>query len=109
MAHGRGTFGLVSSRGARGSNFRGGYRGRGGSSRGGRGRGRGGVVGSSSAPSTNRADDGTQLEARFEEVQLRDEVDEKLGFARFTEGPRRIGWLVNMHPVSRLEVVDWAR
>ena len=27
-----------------------------------------------------------------------DEVDEKLGFPRIQEGPRKEGWLVNMHP-----------
>lgn len=89
----RGTFGLASSRRGRGS-FRG-YRGNT-SFRGGRGRGRGGGPGDS-AP--KRADDGTQLEERFEQVRLNDEVDEKLGFGRIQEGGRKEAWLVNMHPV----------
>ena len=37
---------------------------------------------------------------RFEQVRLQDEVDEKMGFARVSEGLPREGWLVNMHPVS---------
>lgn len=40
------------------------------------------------------------MEDRFEEVRIRDEVDEKLGFVKYMEGPKRVGWLVNMHPVS---------
>jgi DNA polymerase epsilon subunit 1 len=97
----RGTFGLTSSRRARGSvrgstHFRG--------SRG-RGRGRGQGQGSRSdqnthdVPAPQREDDGTQLAERFEQVRVNDEVDERLGFARVQEGSRREGWLVNMHPV----------
>jgi DNA polymerase epsilon subunit 1 len=98
---GRGTFGLVSSRGgARGS-------GRGGGSRGGnrgtfrgRGRGRGGHTGTThQIPAPIRDEDGTRIEERFEQIKMNDEVDAKLGFERVQEGPRREGWLVNMHPV----------
>ena len=96
----RGNFGL-SSRGR--GNFRGGsntrvnFRGRGSFKR-----GRGGSSGASGsgAPPPVRGDDGSQLEERFERVKLDDEVDEKLGFMRISEGPKREGWLVNMHPVS---------
>ncbi|KAJ3077572.1 hypothetical protein HK102_005139, partial [Quaeritorhiza haematococci] len=35
---------------------------------------------------------------RFEEVQKRDELDEKMGFYRFTDGDDKMGWLINMHP-----------
>ncbi|KAG8738813.1 DNA polymerase epsilon catalytic subunit [Ceratobasidium sp. 414] len=38
------------------------------------------------------------MQDRFEEVKIRDEVDEKLGFFKYLEGPKRVGWLVNMHP-----------
>lgn len=48
-----------------------------------------------------REDDGTQLAERFERVTLNDEVDERLGFERVDQGPRREGWLINMHTVSR--------
>lgn len=102
MARGnpRGTFGLVSSRGKRGGSsvhFRGRGRGRG---RGGGSSGSRNADQSRSEPTLERADDATQTEDRFEDVRLRDEIDEKLGFARFSEGPPRDGWLVNMHPVS---------
>lgn len=92
---GRGTFGLTSSR-ARG---RGSFRGNRGNSsfRGGRGRGRGGAGGE---PGPKREDDGTQLAEKFEQARLEDEIDEKLGFARIQEGPKKEAWLVNMHPVS---------
>lgn len=96
----RGTFGLTSSRRARGVSYRGGsYRGgnnvRGGSTQRVR-------RGDSTTSSTliKREDDGTKLAEKFEEVALKDEIDEKLGFARIQEGPRKEAWLVNMHPVS---------
>ncbi|KND02716.1 DNA polymerase epsilon catalytic subunit [Spizellomyces punctatus DAOM BR117] len=38
------------------------------------------------------------LDFRKEEVRVRDEMDEKMGFYRYTEGPERLGWMVNMHP-----------
>jgi DNA polymerase epsilon subunit 1 len=98
MAPGRGNFGLSSARGGSRGSFRG-YRG-GGSwrgSRGGRGRGRGGAKAGEAAP--KREDDGTQLAEKFEAVQVYDELDEKLGFARVQEGLQKEGWLVNMHPV----------
>ncbi|TFK50458.1 DUF1744-domain-containing protein [Heliocybe sulcata] len=104
---GRGSFGLASRR-ARGSFRSGGYRG--GSFRGGRGRGRGGRSNAGgdnadvSAPT--RDEEGTQLEERFEQVRVNDEVDEKLGFAKVEDGPKREGWLVNMHP-TLVKDPDW--
>lgn len=51
-----------------------------------------------------REDDGTALQERFEEVKTWDEIDEKLGFARYESGlvggGSKVGWLVNMHQVS---------
>jgi hypothetical protein len=96
MARGQSTFGIPSSGRGRGrnTNFRGG-RGRGSYSR---GRGRGGST--SNGPRPERGNDETKMEDRFEEVRIRDEVDEKLGFAKYLEGPKRVGWLVNMHPVG---------
>ncbi|KAI8587396.1 hypothetical protein BDZ88DRAFT_240684 [Geranomyces variabilis] len=38
------------------------------------------------------------LESRLEEVKQRDELDEKMGFWRYREGPEKLGWMVNMHP-----------
>jgi DNA polymerase epsilon subunit 1 len=102
MARDRGRgFGLTSSRGRGRVSFRsGGYRG--GSYRGGRGRGRDSGSGQNGGNAPKRDDEGTQLAERFEQVKLNDEVDEKLGFARVQEGNRREGWLVNMHPVRAL-------
>ena len=34
-----------------------------------------------------------------------DELDSKFGFDRFTEGPDRVGWLLNMRPVSGQRVL----
>ena len=66
----------------------------------GRGRGRGGANVLPSDAQPKRDEDGTLLAERFEKVQLSDEIDEKLGFARMTEG-KKDGWLINMHPVSQ--------
>ena len=94
----RGSFGGTRGRGRGASRFgtRGSTHFRGGRGRG-RGRGRGGATADAQPV---REEDGTQLAERFEQVALNDEVDEKLGFARISEGPRREGWLINMHPVS---------
>ncbi|GAA97490.1 uncharacterized protein L969DRAFT_83792 [Mixia osmundae IAM 14324] len=46
-----------------------------------------------------QTEDGVQSEDKFEEVKLRDSLDERLGFYRFSEGGKsKVGWLVNMHP-----------
>ena len=97
MARGSGTFGIPTfSRGRGRGGSRGGYRG---SFRGFRGRGRGGGT-ARNGPAPVRADDATQLEDKFDNVRQRDEIDEKLGFRRVSDGPKLEGWMVNMHPVS---------
>lgn len=106
MARGTGTFGLVSSRGRGRGGARSGYRG---NSTSFRGRGRGGRGGGPNAlpkdaPAPLRDEDGTALEERFERVRINDEVDEKLGFGLLQDGPRKEGWLVNMHPVRLLNL-----
>jgi DNA polymerase epsilon subunit 1 len=74
---------------------------RGGSSfRGQRGRGRGGANAARSDTIPKQDDEGTRLAERFEQVKTCDEIDEKLGFFRVQEGPKKEGWLVNMHPVE---------
>ncbi|PIA19573.1 DUF1744-domain-containing protein [Coemansia reversa NRRL 1564] len=40
------------------------------------------------------------VDNRNEDVQFTDEIDSKLGFGRYQEGPQRLGWLVNMHATS---------
>lgn len=47
------------------------------------------------------------LEARFEEIKKRDEIDEQLGFSRYQEGPTKIGWMVNMHPVRIFHLFNY--
>ncbi|EKM53261.1 uncharacterized protein PHACADRAFT_99155 [Phanerochaete carnosa HHB-10118-sp] len=75
--------------------------------RGGRGRGRGrGGASANSEPGPPREDDGTQLAERFEQVRLQDEIDEKMGFARVSEGPTKEGWLINMHP-TLVKDAEW--
>lgn len=89
---------------ARGSNTRSrpSFRGsrNGGSFRGLRGRGRGGSKAGRSDATPKQDDEGTRLAERFEQVQVYDDIDDKLGFSRVREGPKKEGWLVNMHPVE---------
>ncbi|KAJ2559538.1 DNA polymerase epsilon catalytic subunit [Coemansia sp. RSA 1933] len=40
------------------------------------------------------------IEFRNDAVQIIDQVDSKLGFERYQEGPTRLGWMVNMHATS---------
>lgn len=96
----RGGFSSSRSRGFRG---RGSFRSRGGGYRG-RGRGRGGSNAPANIPV--RDEEGNQLAERFEQVRLSDEIDERIGFPKIQEGPRREGWLINMHPVR---VVAWGK
>ena len=99
----RGNFSGGSRRGGGRGGARFGYRG--GSFRGGRGRGRGrGGAPTDTQLQPKREDDGTQLAERFEQVRLQDEVDEKLGFERVSEGLVREGWLINMHPVCKFRL-----
>lgn len=98
---GGGNFGLSASRRSRGS-----FRGRGQSfTRGGRGRGHGGSNANAVVAIPTKDEEGTQLAERFEQIRTNDEVDEKLGFGRIQDGPRREGWLINMHPVCE---VSWS-
>lgn len=98
---GRGYSSFKRSSGHYRGNYRGGYS----NYRGGRGRGRGGGP-TNSAPPPDRGDDGTRQEERFEEIQVRNDVDAKLGFIKLEEGPKKEGWLINMHPVSPLYLGD---
>ncbi|KAJ2921503.1 hypothetical protein H1R20_g15588, partial [Candolleomyces eurysporus] len=72
----------------------------------GRGRGGGSKGSGGDAPAPVREEDGTQLAERFEKIAVNDEVDEKLGFERVQDGPRREGWLINMHPTI-VKDPDW--
>ncbi|KAI9016029.1 putative POL2-DNA polymerase epsilon, calytic subunit A [Hyaloraphidium curvatum] len=37
---------------------------------------------------------------RLEEIRQIDAMDLKMGFGRYSDGPERLGWLVNMHPTT---------
>jgi hypothetical protein len=77
--------------------------------RGARGRGRGGASAARSVATPKQDDEGTRLAERFEQVQTYDDIDEKLGFARIQEGPKKEGWLVNMHPVECAFLTEYPR
>ncbi|KAF9999127.1 DNA polymerase epsilon catalytic subunit, partial [Modicella reniformis] len=97
---------------SRGGPSRGRGVGRGGSG----GRGRGYARGYSRAPSAQSAqvaqpytatgDEGTYVEQWFDDVVLQDEIDEKLGFFKFQEGPEKLGWLINQH-ATLVKDEDW--
>jgi hypothetical protein len=39
-------------------------------------------------------------ESAADDIRQIDAMDSKMGFARYTDGPEKLGWLVNMHPVG---------
>ncbi|ORX45441.1 putative DNA polymerase epsilon catalytic subunit A [Piromyces finnis] len=53
-----------------------------------------------------KPEDLSLLEKRFEEVRIRDEIDEKLGRMKYIEGPEKIGWLTNIQP-TLVKSNDW--
>ncbi|GAA5880821.1 hypothetical protein JCM16303_005131 [Sporobolomyces ruberrimus] len=59
----------------------------------GRGRGRGGHTGGSILKTEQ---DGTRMDDKQEDSKAWDQLDEKLGFPKFSQGPPQQGWLVNM-------------
>ncbi|KAF9436997.1 DNA polymerase epsilon catalytic subunit [Entomortierella beljakovae] len=108
------TFGLMpsSNRGGAGMKGRGG---RGGGGGGGGGRayrspasqsGQTVSAGTSATSTAVAGDEGTYVEQRFEDASLQDEIDERLGFFRFQEGPDKLGWLINQH-ATIVRDEDW--
>ena len=53
-------------------------------------------IASTSLLSTER----TSASEKFEATRLANSIDESMGFARFDSGPKRAGWLVNMHSTT---------
>lgn len=41
--------------------------------------------------------------SRYHRAQRSDEVDKRYGFDKYTEPVERVGWLINIHPVSSPE------
>lgn len=56
-------------------------------------------------PNQNLNAEPSNVDQRFEDIKICDEIDAKLGFERYQEGPEKLGWLINMHSVSYLIVV----
>ncbi|KAJ1673819.1 DNA polymerase epsilon catalytic subunit, partial [Spiromyces aspiralis] len=50
-----------------------------------------------------RGDRGAGLD-QMASVAHRDQIDERMDFARYQEGPMRLGWLVNMHATSVMDI-----
>lgn len=50
---------------------------------------------------SSRPDEGSSTEARVLRIQSNDALDVKYGFDRYKEPVDRLGWLINMHPVSQ--------
>lgn len=46
-------------------------------------------------------DSPTNVDQRFEDIRVLDELETKFGFDRYEGGPERLGWLINMHAVRR--------
>lgn len=78
---------------------------------GGRGmRGRGGLkLGSTRAttsfqqfglPTGGSKIEASNVDQRFEDVRILDNLEIPFGFERYQEGPERLGWLLNMHEVE---------
>jgi DNA polymerase epsilon subunit 1 len=42
----------------------------------------------------------TSVEEKFERVRLGNQIDEMMGFPRYESGPRKEGWLINMHSTT---------
>lgn len=74
--------------------FRGGHTGRGG----GRFESKPKSVAAGSLLST----DITNNNEKFEAARLSNSIDELMGFQRYEAGPKKVGWLVNMHTVCGL-------
>ena len=70
----------------RGNSSGGGFRGRGRGQWRGRGRGRGGHTGTAGDAVTLQTEDATEREDLLEQEVARDEIDEQLGFGRYSEG-----------------------
>ena len=54
------------------------------------------------APTNTEADVET---IRKQEVKDRNDLDRIMGFEQYLQGPERLGWLVNMHPVRVLALI----
>ncbi|KAG0052419.1 DNA polymerase epsilon catalytic subunit [Gryganskiella cystojenkinii] len=101
------TFGLMpsSNRGGGNNRGRGGGGGRGGFQK------RGGkpyrAPGEQAAAFVATGDEGTHVEQRFDDAAMQDEIDRKMGFVKYQEGPEKLGWLINQH-ATIVQDDDWS-
>jgi DNA polymerase epsilon subunit 1 len=42
----------------------------------------------------------TSADSKFDAIALSNSIDEKMGFKKFEAGPKKMGWLINMHTVN---------
>jgi DNA polymerase epsilon subunit 1 len=54
-------------------------------------------------PAAN-TNDPTNIDQRFEDAQRLVDIEDRFGFERYQEGPERLGWLLNMHAVSKVSL-----
>ena len=50
--------------------------------------------------SSLRANEATSQDERLEATRLAHSIDERMGFARYYSGKKKVGWLCNMHSTS---------
>lgn len=50
-----------------------------------------------------RQDESASIEARTLRIQANELIDSKYDFDRYKEPVERLGWLINMHPVSKIK------
>lgn len=49
-------------------------------------------------------DMGANLARTFEEISRKNEIDLQMGFPPYVTGPPRMGWMLNMQPVSIIAI-----
>lgn len=50
-------------------------------------------------PTGGGMNEASNIDQRFEEVEILDNLQTRFEFERYQEGPERLGWLLNMHEV----------
>ncbi|KAI8979603.1 hypothetical protein BDF20DRAFT_870600 [Mycotypha africana] len=55
----------------------------------------------------NAATEASNVDQRFEDISIMDDLQFRFGFDKYHEGPERLGWLINMHE-TLVKDSDWA-
>lgn len=53
-------------------------------------------------PSSDKVYTPSNIDKRFEDARIEDEIQLRFGFERYEEGPERLGWLLNMNQVNEI-------